>query len=43
MVILAGHVACMGAMRNCANLLSENLKGSYYLGYEGLDGMIILK
>jgi hypothetical protein len=40
----AGHVARMGAMRNCYKILiSVSLKGSDHSGHLGVDGKIILK
>jgi hypothetical protein len=40
-MILAGHVACMGEMRNAYKILVESLKGRDYLEGLGVDGKII--
>jgi hypothetical protein len=39
----AGHVACMGEMRNTSKILLENLKGKHHSEDLGVDGKIILQ
>jgi hypothetical protein len=40
---LAGHVACMGEMRNAYKILVESLKETDHSEDLGVDGRIILK
>jgi hypothetical protein len=40
---LAGHVGCMGTMRNACNILVGKLKGRNHLEVLGVDGKIILE
>jgi hypothetical protein len=42
-VDLAGHVACMGEMRNAYRIVVENQKGRDHLEDLGIDGKIILE
>jgi hypothetical protein len=39
----AGHIACMGGVRNAYNVLVENLKGEEYLEDLGVDRKVILE
>jgi hypothetical protein len=43
MMVLAGNVAHMREMRNAKQFWSANLKRTYHLEDQGVDGWIILK